>query len=671
VRRHARLVDYFMNDGSNARVWVRIVAKAGVHDVELKRQFHVDPNHPDAPGQPTQLLTRIDGGSAFIARAAPDYDKALAQRPEVFELLHGIRLHEAHNELYFYTWDARSCCLPQGATRATLRGHLPHLRPGDVLILAEVRGPQTGEPEDADPRHRQAVRLTEVSLSFDPLHADALASPLSSPPNFNGLRVTEIKWHADDALPFPLCISAGSGTAYYENVSVAWGNIVLADHGMTVDDEPIAALRNDPTRNPYLVPSSLAPAYVPRPHPALARLVTASTGDCNAGRPGSHCAENRLESAPPRYRPRLARAPLTQAAPYDAARPPVSAAAALRWTMREPRPAITLKSFPPSDARVFSQLQNTSGWEPQRDLLNSNERHRHFVAEVEMDGTARLRFGDGQHGSRPNADERFLARYRIGNGLRGNIGAKALAHLVSADPNINDQVIAGVCNPLPARGGVEAETMEQARQNAPSAFRTQERAVTAEDYAVAARRCDPGVQRAAATFRWTGSWRTVFLTVDRFGGRPVEAGFEHDLRGCVERYRMAGHDLEVDDARFVALEVGMTVCVKPGYFASDVKAALLAAFSNRTLPDGRRGVFHPDNFTFGQPVFLSRLYAAAQAVAGVDSVEITAFQRQGNPNSSGITAGRLDMARLEIARLDNDPDFPERGVIKLNMVGGR
>jgi hypothetical protein len=127
----------------------------------------------------------------------------------------------------------------------------------------------------------------------------------------------------------------------------------------------------------------------------------------------------------------------------------------------------------------------------------------------------------------------------------------------------------------------------------------------------------------------------------------------------------------VDDARFVSLEIEMTVCVKPNYFTSDVKAALLEAFSNRLLPDGRRGLFHPDNFTFGQPVFSSRLYAAAQAVAGVDSVEITKFQRQGAGDASAPIPDKLEMARLEVARLDSDPDFPERGVIKFEMRGGR
>ena len=110
----------------------------------------------------------------------------------------------------------------------------------------------------------------------------------------------------------------------------------------------------------------------------------------------------------------------------------------------------------------------------------------------------------------------------------------------------------------------------------------QERAVTTADYANVAQRCELDVQRAAATFRWTGSWRTVFLTVDRLGGVEVDNTFENNLRRCLERYRMAGHDVEVDGPRHVSLAVEMVVCVKPHYFSSDVKAAVLEVFSNRT-----------------------------------------------------------------------------------------
>jgi len=223
---------------------------------------------------------------------------------------------------------------------------------------------------------------------------------------------------------------------------------------------------------------------------------------------------------------------------------------------------------------------------------------------------------------------------------------------------------------MPAYGGVDPESIERVRQNAPSAFRTQERAVTATDYAEVAGR-HAGIQRAAATFRWTGSWYTAFLTIDRLHGLEVDTAFEKSMRKHLETYRMAGHDVEVDDPQFVSLEVEMLVCVKPGYFRSDVKAALLEVFSNRVLPDGRRGVFHPDNFTFGQPVYISHLYKAAQEMAGVASVQIKTFQRQDDPSTDAVDSSKLDIGRLEIARLDNDPNFPKHGVFKIIAKGGK
>ena len=69
--------------------------------------------------------------------------------------------------------------------------------------------------------------------------------------------------------------------------------------------------------------------------------------------------------------------------------------------------------------------------------------------------------------------------------------------------------------------------------------------MTEADYAEVAER-HPQVQRAAATFRWTGSWHTVFVTVDRIGGTEVTPDFELELRAHLEKYRMAGYDLEVD-----------------------------------------------------------------------------------------------------------------------------
>src|SRR5262249_43073036 len=155
---------------------------------------------------------------------------------------------------------------------------------------------------------------------------------------------------------------------------------------------------------------------------------------------------------------------------------------------------------------------------------------------------------------------------------------------------------------------------------APQAFRTAERAVTEADYAAVAER-HPEVQKAAATRRWTGSWYTMFVTVDRRRGLPVDAAFEASLRDYLERFRLAGYDVEIEGPVFVPLELAMTVCVAPGYFRANVKQALLETFAAGTRPGGQRGFFDPDNFTFGQPVYLSQIVAATMQVPGVDWVE--------------------------------------------------
>jgi hypothetical protein len=611
VRRHARLVDYFMHDGCNARVWVQIVVNdnAGV----------IVPAH-------TQLFTQVTGLPARIPPGSSAYDAALAAGPTVFETIDTgapFICYQAHNQLSFYTWGAQQCCLPAGATHATLAGAYPNLQAGDVLIFQEVLGLQTGQPEDADPTHRWPVRLTSAAVTSDPLGGEFLNPPASS-----SVPITEIAWGAEDALPFAFCLNGYTDTAhnhaYASDVSVARGNIALADHG-------------------YSVP----PEWLGAPPPPTAALGAVGSDFCAPGDPPVFT---------PPFRPTPLQAPLTQAAPHDATLSALSASAAFRWQMGDVLPEIQLEG-------------NAQVWTPHYDLLDSDAAAPDFVAEVDDSGLATLRFGDGQHGMRPASGDpafaSFTANYRVGNGAQGNIGAQTISHIVSAD-----NAVTSVWNPLAARGGVEPEPLEHVRQSVPAAYLTQERAVTADDYATVATRF-PQLLSARATFRWTGSWRTVFLTAERAGDLPPDRQFVDEMLLDMERYRMAGHDLDVDAPNYVALEMAMSVCAKPNYFRDDVRQALLAIFNNRTTPDGRLGLFNVANFSFGETLYLSPFYAAAQAVEGVSSAKITVFRRRDTPGSNANVAGKLTFGRLEIPRLDNDPDFPERGVFHLVMEGGK
>jgi len=600
VRRHARLVDYLLHDGCNARAFVHVhVNKDGVLPADAK------------------FLTRVEGlGRRFST--TDDIERGL-----VFEPMHRPLLAKAHNELQFYTWQSANCCLPRGATSAVLKGKYPLLAKGTYLLFKERIGPRTGKEVDADPNHRHVVRLTNV----DPNVKDALKT---GPP----IELTEIAWDAADALPFPLCISTTilndqGDEELLDDVSIVLGNIVLADHGLSIEHDL------DPVPKPTLF----------RPAP----------DDGNA------CTRESDVAVVPRFRPRLARGPLTQrgriAAPTAdeeiprAFDPDAPASAAMRWSLGDVLPEVRL-------------VEGSDTWHVRRDLFESDSSSRRFVADVEEDGLATLRFGDDEYGLRPIEGTKFKAKYRVGNGADGNIGIDAIAHVFTISPDLDFAT-----NPMPARGGTDPETLEHARQSAPAAFRVQERAVTESDYAEVTERHHE-VSRAAATYRWTGSWNTLFDTIDRKGGAALDETFRGDMRRHVERYRVIGNDLEIDIPRFVSLEVALTICVKAGYFRSDVAAVLRDVFTAGLRRDGAPGFFHPDNFTFDQDVVMSAIIAAAAAVDGVDGVKVDVFRRQGSPATNAKDSGILPIGRLEIARLDNSRNDPERGSLTLTMRGG-
>src|SRR5262249_7843571 len=87
---------------------------------------------------------------------------------------------------------------------------------------------------------------------------------------------------------------------------------------------------------------------------------------------------------------------------------------------------------------------------------------------------------------------------------------------------------------------------------------------------------------------------------------------------------------------------------------------------------GRKGLFFPDNFTFGKTVYLSPIYAAARSVAGVKAVRASTFQPQGlNPTAVYLEAGEIPSGPLQIARLANDPSFPNHGQLSFVLEGGK
>jgi predicted phage baseplate assembly protein len=218
--------------------------------------------------------------------------------------------------------------------------------------------------------------------------------------------------------------------------------------------------------------------------------------------------------------------------------------------------------------------------------------------------------------------------------------------------------------------------MAEVKLFAPGAFRKRlERAITAADYATLAER-NQKLQNASATLRWTGSWYEAQVAVDPLGSETADEGRLNEIKGYLHRFRRMGHDLVIHPARYVPLEIEMAICVLPHFLRGHVEAALLDALSTRVLPDGRLGFFHPDNLSFGEGIYLSRLVAAAQSVTGVQSVQVIKLQRlfflpAGVSDPTALESGVLTLSSLEVAQLDNDPNFPEHGRLTLRLGGGR
>lgn len=695
LRRHLRLVDYRLHEGCNARAWLCLKISQPHRRIDL-RSFQV---------------------VALPARAKatdPLDDEALAslepQPTLFFEPV--VQGEEAHRDLYrdhetlrFHTWGGTECCLEAGATAATLLepegsfgeqdARRLHLTPGEVLVFEEVLGPRSGAPADADPAHRHAVRLTKADPAVDPL---------------TGQRLVEIAWCAADALPFPLCLSTTTDAPdcrRIDDVSVARGNVILVDHGRGVADDlgavPTAGTQarcEDPCHGAEetRTPGRYRPVLT---RPEVTHAQPPSTDCADASCPGGAAAAAMRQDAraaiaqvvldaypaapdgTPAFGPADVADPAPLAHAIAAAEGQTASPAGWLRSLLAPRDLRALAQWdadaedPPLPAALRQRLvdllaSRVQRWLPRVDLLASGPDDRHFVVEIDDDRVAHLRFGDGDCGERPAAGTQFHAQYRVGNGPAGQVGAERLTQIVYRGTPPSGLAMTAR-NPMPATGAVAQEVADDARLRGPSQLHARlERAITPADYAaIVMRDFAAEVQRAAAVLRWDGVGAVMQVAVDALGRSAASDDLLQRIAHHLQRYRRIGHVVQVVSARRVPLLVALHVCVKPGYLRAHVQAALREALGAGRLPGGRLGFFNPDALTLGAPVALSRIVAAAQAVAGVDSLQVLRLERLGDGPQGELDSGLLTVGPMEVAQLDHDPDFPENGQLQMTLEGGR
>jgi len=277
-------------------------------------------------------------------------------------------------------------------------------------------------------------------------------------------------------------------------------------------------------------------------------------------------------------------------------------------------------------------------------LIDSKPSEKHYEIEIDENDIVTVNFGDNQNGKIPTPGSNNVRTiYRVGGGVRGNVGANKINRMVS---NISE--VSAVTNPLPAVGGVDRETVESIKRMAPRMLRTLWRAVTAEDYKTLAEAL-PGVAKATVLCAPPGQaayWGQVNLYIaPEGGGLPTP-----ELKQMVESYfadrEMLTATTVVFDPVYAPVNVSLEVAVKENYMRLDIENAARKAVQD---------FFIFPNVDFGQCVFMSDLVSSIDAIEGVRYVNLTVLSR----DVAGV--GNVIIAQNEI---------PQLGALTIDSFGG-
>ncbi|MDE3150290.1 MAG: baseplate J/gp47 family protein [Acidobacteriota bacterium] len=309
----------------------------------------------------------------------------------------------------------------------------------------------------------------------------------------------------------------------------------------------------------------------------------------------------------------------------------------------------------------------TATWHEQPDLIHSTGADRDFVVETDENLRSLVRFGDGANGAAVADDATVTISWLSGYGPDGNIGKDVVTGF---DATLAPNVALGTCwNPLDVTDGAPPEDPAIIQRMVPEAFLyKQERAVTLADYVARAEEI-AGVSRAAAQYAWTGSWRTVRVSIDPEATTTLSTTLRATVEAALDAVHLIGEDVEVRAPEYVPLTIALDICISSDTWIDDVAPVIDQAFSNGYTADGKKAFFHPDQWTFGQALHASQIEGVLAGIRGVEHLVSISMARWWN--QSVVSSTVMTMGSSEIVLLSNDPSRMEEGIITFHYQGGR
>ncbi|GIE89674.1 putative baseplate assembly protein [Actinoplanes regularis] len=233
-----------------------------------------------------------------------------------------------------------------------------------------------------------------------------------------------------------------------------------------------------------------------------------------------------------------------------------------------------------------------------------------------------------QHGAVPPIGAQIsVTGYRYGGGRRGNVAAHRLTVLHTSIP-----FVAAVTNLDPSGGGVDPETVENAKVRGPMLLRGGRRAVTAEDVerltldaaqSVARARClppdSPGEPARLLVVPYLDK-RPEDLTLDDLA---VTDELEEQIKAYLEPRRLLSMRLRIETPRYQGVKVAAEVRAGPGVRVETVREQAERALYQYINPlvGGPTGQGWP----FGADLRLGDVYGVLHSSFGVQGVEAVHF----------------------------------------------
>jgi len=251
----------------------------------------------------------------------------------------------------------------------------------------------------------------------------------------------------------------------------------------------------------------------------------------------------------------------------------------------------------------------------------SGPRSRHYTLDYIA---GEVQFGDGRRGLVPpeGKNSGVATSYKIGGGYNGNVNANTLTSLGRALAYIES-----VTNPLPATGGSDRETIDEAKARAPYTIKSRDRAVTSEDYEMLALRASTQLARAKCVADRTNRGHVTLALLPKADVRGEELTRRlvpsNEIMRYVKTYlderKLVGTVLNVVRPRYKDLSLRIVLIRRSvgtnERMRKDIEHKLRRFL--HALVGGKDG----KGWEFGRPVLKTELVHLVEEVPGVEGVD--------------------------------------------------